>query len=69
MDSCGGGEEDEEVKAVAVYLFTIDMLDLPVSAVAQLTSFNRLLSSVNRKGDVRYLTVDLASNCSVPRHL
>ena len=36
-----GGEE--EVKAGAVYLFTIDTLDLPVSAVVQLTSFNRLL--------------------------
>ena len=47
----GEGEAEEEVKAAAVYLFTIDMLDLPVSAVvAQLTSFNRLLSSsVNRK--------------------
>ena len=45
----GEGEAEEEVKAAAVYLFTIDMLDLPVSALAQLTSFNRLLSQVNRK--------------------
>ena len=49
MDSCGEGKAGEEVKAGVLYLFTIDMLDLPVSAVAQLTSFTRLLSSLNRK--------------------
>lgn len=38
-----GERRGEEVKAEAVYLFTIDMLDLPVSAVVQLTSFNRLV--------------------------